>query len=108
MSSKQSYDHNESNDEQPSGDVATAAERSNAAGATVELESTRRNDDEEDDEVDTTTRFHFLGMKSNHFLRTKNAAKYSKKDEEAANSSSMSETETEAEAAPVTTSKWDK
>jgi hypothetical protein len=85
-SRKRSYDYNESNYERPS----AAADRSNSAGATAELKSTRRMS-----------------------LRTKNAVKYSEMDEEVASSSSMSEeetsspsmSETEAEAAPATTSK---
>ncbi len=87
MSRKRVYDHNESNDEQPSTAVVViaAAETSKAAGATVELESTRRMS-----------------------LRTKKAAKYSEMDEEVvANSSSSSMSETgvnKALASPATTS----
>jgi hypothetical protein len=71
VSRKRVYDHNESNDEQPSAAVVVvaAAETSKEANATVELESTRR-------------------MSS----RTKKNVNYSLLDDELANSPSMSET----------------
>jgi hypothetical protein len=78
MSRKRSHDYNDINDEQPS----DAAESSKATDGIAELESRRRTS-----------------------LRTKNAVKYSEMDEEAANSSSLSETGgNKAEAAPATTS----
>ncbi len=82
MSRKRVHDHNESNDEQPSTAVVVvaAAETSKAAGATVELESTRPTSS-----------------------KTKKGANYS--EMELANSSSMSETGVnKALASPATTS----
>ena len=76
MSRKRGYDHNESNDDQPSAAVESSS-------APVELESTRRMS-----------------------LRTENAAKYSEMGEEVvANLSLISETDgNNAEAITVTTS----